>query len=295
MQCAKETLPSSYWKVFIHLVKLIFSSNNGMKVTGKWLRKWDSHGKVGLRTEWAGAEKGGLSHFKWWLMAAEDREVAFSGLRPCWGLAALLRFKQCRCLGWEGALLRSCFVSPSHPVLRAWVCSPLRLDRNPGRGWNDRKWERKSYLLAIAGVLGILLACMLSRFSHVWLCGLMNCNPPCSSVHGILQARILEWDAMTFSSLGIVHGKYFTSNVSSYFQKVWYSMCCYSPFTSGKSEPQGTWWFVSDQMPRHWHSWDFNTYQTLKPVLFLHLSHRGCWEDMHLSGSNHTGLTPLAR
>jgi len=25
----------------------------------------------------------------------------------------------------------------------------------------------------------------------------MDCSPPCSSVHGILQARILDWDAIT--------------------------------------------------------------------------------------------------
>ena len=30
-------------------------------------------------------------------------------------------------------------------------------------------------------------------------CGPMNCSPSGSSVHGILQARILEWDAMSFS------------------------------------------------------------------------------------------------
>ena len=29
--------------------------------------------------------------------------------------------------------------------------------------------------------------------SHVWLCDPMDCSPPGSSVHGILQARILEW------------------------------------------------------------------------------------------------------
>ena len=28
---------------------------------------------------------------------------------------------------------------------------------------------------------------------HFWLCGPMDCSPPGSSVHGILQARILEW------------------------------------------------------------------------------------------------------
>ena len=31
------------------------------------------------------------------------------------------------------------------------------------------------------------------------LCGPVDCNPPGSSVHGILQARILEWVAISFS------------------------------------------------------------------------------------------------
>ena len=31
------------------------------------------------------------------------------------------------------------------------------------------------------------------------LCNRMDCNPPGSSVHGILQARILEWVAMPSS------------------------------------------------------------------------------------------------
>ena len=32
------------------------------------------------------------------------------------------------------------------------------------------------------------------------LCDPMNCGPPGSSVHGILQARILEWVAISFSA-----------------------------------------------------------------------------------------------
>ena len=39
---------------------------------------------------------------------------------------------------------------------------------------------------------------MLSH-SRVWLCNLTDCSPPGSSVHGILQARILEWVAMPSS------------------------------------------------------------------------------------------------
>ena len=36
--------------------------------------------------------------------------------------------------------------------------------------------------------------------NHIRLCDPMDCSPPGSSVHGILQARILEWVAMPFSS-----------------------------------------------------------------------------------------------
>ena len=47
----------------------------------------------------------------------------------------------------------------------------------------------------------------LNQFSLSWsvtqlcltLCNPMDCSPPASSVHGIFQARILEWTAMLFS------------------------------------------------------------------------------------------------
>ena len=32
------------------------------------------------------------------------------------------------------------------------------------------------------------------------LCNPLDCSPPGSSVHGILQARILEWVAISFSN-----------------------------------------------------------------------------------------------
>ena len=38
-----------------------------------------------------------------------------------------------------------------------------------------------------------------SRFSRVWLCDPTDCSPPGSSVHGILQARMLEWVAVPSS------------------------------------------------------------------------------------------------
>ena len=40
---------------------------------------------------------------------------------------------------------------------------------------------------------------MLSRFSHVWLCNLIDCSLPGSSVHGISQAGILESIALSYT------------------------------------------------------------------------------------------------
>ena len=37
------------------------------------------------------------------------------------------------------------------------------------------------------------------------LCDPMDCSPPGSSVHGILQARILEWVAIPFSKADSIH------------------------------------------------------------------------------------------
>ena len=41
--------------------------------------------------------------------------------------------------------------------------------------------------------------CVLSHFCCVWLCAPMDCSPPGSSVQRVLQARILEWVAMSSS------------------------------------------------------------------------------------------------
>ena len=38
---------------------------------------------------------------------------------------------------------------------------------------------------------------LLSRVQH---CDPVDCGPPGSSVHGVLQARILEWVAISFSN-----------------------------------------------------------------------------------------------
>ena len=42
------------------------------------------------------------------------------------------------------------------------------------------------------------MVCAKSLQSRPTLCDPMDCRPPSSSLHGILQARILEWVAMPF-------------------------------------------------------------------------------------------------
>ena len=54
--------------------------------------------------------------------------------------------------------------------------------------------------LPLPHLTGILHACMPSLFSCIQLCDTMDCSLPVFSVHGILQARILQWVAMTSSS-----------------------------------------------------------------------------------------------
>ena len=47
---------------------------------------------------------------------------------------------------------------------------------------------------------GLLLLLLLSHFSHVWLCDPIDGSPPVSPDPGILQARTLEWAAISFSN-----------------------------------------------------------------------------------------------
>ena len=47
--------------------------------------------------------------------------------------------------------------------------------------------------------MGATLLLLLSRFSSVQLCDPIDGSPPGSSIHGIFQARVLEWGAIAFS------------------------------------------------------------------------------------------------
>ena len=59
-----------------------------------------------------------------------------------------------------------------------------------------RKWiEQRS----VSGVLSLSVSLSEALQSCPTLFNPMDCSPPGSSVHGILQARILEWVAIFFS------------------------------------------------------------------------------------------------
>ena len=53
-------------------------------------------------------------------------------------------------------------------------------------------------VIIIASIIAVVV-CYLVTKSCPTLCHPMNCSPPGSSVHGISQARILEWVAISFS------------------------------------------------------------------------------------------------
>ena len=57
-----------------------------------------------------------------------------------------------------------------------------------------------SYLICWYKVVYDIPLCVCSvAQSCLTLCNPMDCSPPGSSVHGILQARVLEWVAVSFS------------------------------------------------------------------------------------------------
>ena len=69
------------------------------------------------------------------------------------------------------------------------------------------------------------LCIVLAAQSHLTLCDPMNCSPPCSPVHGILQARILEGVAMSFSrGSSQTWDQTWVSCITSRFFTIWDSL-----------------------------------------------------------------------
>ena len=77
----------------------------------------------------------------------------------------------------------------------------------------------------------MLLVWKWKSLSCVWLYNPMDCSPPGSSVHGILQATILEWVAFPFSrgssqprngtQVSRIEGIFFTSWATREAKEYW--------------------------------------------------------------------------
>ena len=69
-------------------------------------------------------------------------------------------------------------------------------NRCPGQGLREERFYTES---SFATAVECVCVCAQWFQSCLNLCNPMDCSPPGSSVHGILQARILEWVAMPSS------------------------------------------------------------------------------------------------
>ena len=81
--------------------------------------------------------------------------------------------------------------------------------------------------------------CVLFTQLRLTLCDPMNCSPPGSSVHGIFQARILEWVAIPFSRgfsqprdqthISHIAGRFFSA-LATHFScetMLWWTFCSF--------------------------------------------------------------------
>ena len=65
------------------------------------------------------------------------------------------------------------------------------------------EWMYIGYILMLHTIIynTYPLYVCLCVLSYVWLCDPRDCGPPGSSVHGISQARVLEWVAISYSNI----------------------------------------------------------------------------------------------
>ena len=98
--------------------------------------------------------------------------------------------------------------SQAEPPLGSWhmaPCLPLAWHLDPegtdGSSWSLKYiliWFLRSVLLLLQGEPESICCCLVTK-SYLTLCNPMECSLPDPSVHGISQARTLEWVAISFS------------------------------------------------------------------------------------------------
>ena len=105
-----------------------------------------------------------------------------------------------RSLAWEDPLEKG---MATHSSILAWR---IPMDRGAWRGTvhgvtkslDTTEWLNTFTSKVRKCNFHDVYVCLCS-LSRVWLCGPTDCSPPGSSVHGIPQARKLEWVAISYS------------------------------------------------------------------------------------------------
>ena len=101
------------------------------------------------------------------------------------------------------------------------------------------------------------------------LCNPMDCSPAGSSIHGILQAKILEWVAVP-SSRGSAQPRYQTCvfYVSCLAGRFFITSATWEAFWNGKNCHCDDWeqWFASSLVQGN-HLWTFENYPHMATVL----------------------------
>ena len=107
---------------------------------------------------------------------------------------------------------------------------PQKLSASRSKNWYSPLWTTQALswknmilviLVLISSFVPVVVVYGLVAKSCPTLCDPMDCSPPASSVHGIFQARILEWIAISFSrgssqprnrtQVSCIAGRFFTN------------------------------------------------------------------------------------
>ena len=86
------------------------------------------------------------------------------------------------------------------PFVEKTILSPLNYFGTLVKNQLTVNWGFSSRLYLLNFYWMLLLLLLLSHFSRVQLCNPIDGGPPDSSIPGILQARTLEWVAISFSN-----------------------------------------------------------------------------------------------
>ena len=126
-----------------------------------------------------------------WIMVQVSHWDARRILRAVWSCKTTFIVKVTsefsRLIAWS--LFKACWVNFVKASMWAITSSNLTEGTKTGAKWPYQWYDLMVYFPV----------CIQWLQSCLTLCDPMDCSPPVSSVHGILQARILEWLAIPFS------------------------------------------------------------------------------------------------